>query len=79
MIVKAQKLQALLDKRRLTRKEFADKLGVDVCEVDKMLAGEAVEYDTSRKFVYALSAVKAHSLIDWDKLGIDDPFIKEAI
>ncbi len=77
MIVKAQKLQALLDKRGLTRKDFADKLGVDVTEVDKMLGGEAVGYDTARKFVYYLKADRAQHLIDWDKLGVDNPLAKD--
>ena len=77
MIVKAQKLQALLDRRELTRKDFADKLGVDVTEVDKMLEGEAVGYDTARKFVYYLKANRAQHLIDWDKLGVENPLAKD--
>lgn len=77
MIVKAQKLQALLDKRGLTRKDFADKLGVDVTEVDKMLSGEPVGYDTGRKFVYYLKADRAQHLIDWDKLGVENPLAKD--
>lgn len=77
MIVKAQKLQALLDKRGLTRKDFADKLGVDVTEVDKMLGGERIGYDTARKFVYYLKADRAQHLIDWDKLGVENPLAKD--
>lgn len=77
MIVKARKLQALLDKRGLTRRAFAEKLGVDVDEVGKMLLGEAVGYDTARKFVYYLKADRAQRLIDWDKLGVDNPLAKD--
>lgn len=73
MIVKAQKLQAFLDKCGFTRKDFADKLGVDVIEVDKMLGGERIGYDTARKFVCFLKADRAQYLIDWDKLSIENP------
>lgn len=73
MIVKADKLQALLEKRGITRKDFADKLGVDVSEVDKMLRGENLEYETARRFVYFFKANRAQHLIDWDKLGIENP------
>lgn len=77
MIVKAQKLQTLLEKHHLTRQKFADKLGVDVTEVDKMLEGIAVGYDTSRKFIYYFKATRAQHLIDWDNLGVENPLLKD--
>lgn len=73
MIVKGKKLSKLLQERKLTRQAFADKLGVDVGEVDKMLSGEAVGYETARKFVYFLTANCAQYYIDWQAMGKKNP------
>lgn len=73
MIVKGKKLSKLLQERKLTRQAFADKLGVDVNEVDKMLAGVAVGYETARKFVYFLTANCAQFYIDWQTMGKKNP------
>lgn len=73
MIVKGKKLSKLLQERKLTRETFADKLGVDVSEVDKMLSGIAVEYETARKFVYFLTANCAQYYIDWQAMGKKNP------
>lgn len=76
MLVQAQKLQSLLDRRKLTRQDFADKLGVDITEVDKMLSGQAVGYNTAHKFIFYLKADRAQHLIDWKNLGIENPLAK---
>lgn len=77
MIVKKEKLQAYLDERNLTRAEFAKKLGVEVSEVDKMLAGEPVGYDTARKFIYYLKAESAQHYVDWKAIGVENPLAEE--
>lgn len=73
MIVKKEKLQAYLDERNLTRAEFAKRLGVEVSEVDKMLSGEPVDYDTARKFIYYLKANSAQHYVDWQATGVKNP------
>lgn len=73
MIVKGKRLSKLLQERKMTRQAFADKLGVEVTEVDKMLSGEAVGYETARKFVYFLTANCAQYYIDWQAMGKKNP------
>lgn len=78
MIVKKEKLQSYLDERKLTRAEFANKLKVGVTEVDKMLSGEPVGYDTARKFIYYLKAERAQHLVDWEAIGVKNPLTEES-
>lgn len=77
MIVKKEKLQAYLDERKLTRADFAKKLGVEVTEVDKMLSGEPVGYDTGKRFIYYLKAHRAQHLVDWKAIGVKNPLAEE--
>lgn len=77
MIVKKEKLQAYLDERKLTRADFAKKLGVEVTEVDKMLSGESVGYDTGKRFIYYLKAHRAQHLVDWKAIGVKNPLSEE--
>lgn len=79
MIIKGQKLQALLDKRGMTHEDFAIKLGVDESEVAKMFKGEEISYETARKFVYYFKAGRAQHLIDWNKLGIKNSLAKDYV
>lgn len=76
MIIKTDKLQSLMDRRHWSRKDFADTIGVQVTEVNKMLAGEPVGYDTSRKFIHYFKGNRAQHLIDWDSLGVDNPLTR---
>ncbi len=78
MIVKKEKLQTYLDKLGYTRTEFAAQLGVDVTEVNKMLSGEAVGYDTAKKFICHMKADRAQHYIDWSAIGADNPLEKDA-
>lgn len=77
MIVKKEKLQSYLDERNLTRAEFAKRLGVEVSEVDKMLSGEPVGYETAKRFIYYMKAHRAQHLIDWKAIGIENPLASD--
>lgn len=77
MIVKKEKLQSYLDERKLTKEEFARRLGVTVAEVDKMLSGEPVGYDTAKRFIYYLKAHRAQHLVDWEAIGVKNPLAEE--
>lgn len=79
MIVKKEKLQEYLDKRNLTRTEFACRLGVEASEVDKMLSGESVNYETSKRFIRYMKAHRAQHYVDWDALGVKNPLAEEEI
>lgn len=43
-----------------------------------MLSGEAVGYDTAKKFIYYLKADRAQHYIDWSAIGVDNPLEKDA-
>lgn len=77
MIVKKEKLQAYLDEHKLTRAEFARRLGVEVAEVDKMLAGEPVEYPTAKRFIYYMKAHRAQHYVDWKAIGVENPLAED--
>lgn len=76
MIIKAKRLQAFLDKHGITRAEFARRLCVDVGEVDKMLTGEDIGYETSKSFVRYMKADRAQRLIDWSGFNMENPFVE---
>lgn len=73
MIVKHQKLKRLLDHIGLGSGEFASALGVETDEVDKLLSGIAVDYDTAKKFIYWMKAYAAQHYIDWQRMNIRNP------
>lgn len=76
MIVKKEKLRAYLDKQQMTKSEFARELDVDIEEVDKMLNGERLGYETSKKFIYYMKATRAQKLINWKETGVKNPLKK---
>lgn len=76
MVIKKEKLRLYLDKQGLSKSEFAEELGVDIAEVDKMLNGERLEYETSQKFIYYMKAARAQKLINWKETGVKNPLKK---
>lgn len=62
---------------RIYAKGLCGQARLDIIEVDKMLDGERIGYDTARKFVYFLKADRAQYLIDWDKLSIGNPLARD--
>ena len=77
MIVRKEKLQVYLEKRKLSRSEFAGLLGVAPSEVDKMLCGEAVGYDTAKKFIHYMKAERAPHFVNWEAIGKENPLAGE--
>lgn len=73
MIVKAEKLAQFLAAKDMSNSAFAKKLGVEESEVDKMLSGENVGLDTSRKFIRFFKAEIAQRYIDWETMQIRNP------
>ena len=56
MIANKEKLRSFLDAKKWEVQDFANLLGVDKSEADKLLNGERVGYDTARKFIYFFKA-----------------------
>lgn len=77
MVANKEKLQSFLKAKKLTSEDFAQLLDVDRCEVDKLLAGERVGYDTAKKFIYFFRGEVAQHYINWDVMGIENPLNKK--
>ena len=77
MVANKEKLQSFLKAKKLTSHDFAQLLDVDRSEVDKLLAGERVGYDTAKKFIYFFKGEVAQHYIDWDGMGIVNPLDKK--
>ncbi|MCL2540821.1 MAG: hypothetical protein FWE53_05395 [Firmicutes bacterium] len=77
MKIKPELLQAYLAKEKLTISELAEEMGVNVAEVEKLLAGEAVCEKTAYQFVYYLGADEAQKFIDWQALDKKNPLADE--
>lgn len=74
MKIKAALLCDYLDERPLSNEAFAKRLHVPVSEVEKMLKGEEVEYETARQFIQYFTAAVAQFFIDWKAMNAQNPF-----
>lgn len=77
MIIIKALLLADLEKRGLSIAELAQKMGVSVLEVEKLLGGTAVGVETARKFIAFFGSSEAAQLIDWVAIGKKNPFADE--
>jgi transcriptional regulator with XRE-family HTH domain len=78
MKVKIKKLRAYLIRKKMSNAELARAMGVSASEIEKMLNGEAVGVNTTRKFIRYFTADEAQAFIDWDALGKVNPLACEA-
>lgn len=78
MVANKEKLRSYLESENLTAQDFARRLGVEQSEVDKLLAGERVGYDTARKFIYYFNGVIAQHYIDWDATKKENPLLEDS-
>jgi len=74
MKIKVAMLQKHLHESKITKEQFAQKLGVHIFEVEKLLRGEAVGINTARQFINELGAEVAQGLIDWEAIGKQNPY-----
>lgn len=77
MVANKEKLRSFLETKKLTDQDFAQLLGVEQSEADKLLAGERVGYDTAKKFIYFFKGEVAQHYIDWDSTGVENPLGKK--
>jgi hypothetical protein len=61
----------------MSNAELARGMGVSLAEVAKMLDGEAVGVNTTRKFIRYFTADEAQDYIDWEAIGKINPFACE--
>lgn len=73
MLVKKEKLKSFMETKNLSKEQFAEILNVETGEIEKMLNGEAVGLDTSRKFIRFFKAEVAQHYIDWKAMNIENP------
>lgn len=77
MKIKKKVLQEYLDKFKMTAAAFAQEIGVETAEVEKMLNDNAVEEKTARLFINYFGAEEARHFIDWEAMNKKDPFADE--
>ena len=73
MLTRADKLKKFLDYIGVSSQEFARLIEVSETEAEKLLNGEAVEYDTAHNFIYWMKGYVAQHYIDWERMGIRNP------
>lgn len=77
MKIKKQVLQTYLDKLKMSAATFAQEIGVQAAEVEKMLNNIAVEERTARLLIDYFGAEEARHFIDWAAMNKKDPFSDE--
>jgi transcriptional regulator with XRE-family HTH domain len=77
MKVRIEKLRQYLKENGMSNAELARDMGVSLAEVTKMLDGEAVGVNTTRKFIRYFTADEAQDYIDWEAIGKTNPFAYE--
>lgn len=73
MIANKEKLRSLLGAKKWGVQDFANLLGIDKSEAEKLLNGERVEKDTAHNFIYFFKAELAQHYIDWEATGVKNP------
>lgn len=74
MKILTKKLKEYLESKQISQRQFAKMLDVDHSTITKILNEERqLGYDVARKFVYALGAIEASKLIDWEGMKIEPP------
>ncbi len=76
MKILPNKLREFLEKRQMSQREFAKKVGIDNSTVSKMLTEERqLGYEVAKKIVYSIGAIEASKMIDWEGMKIEQPAI----
>lgn len=78
MKIRVKLLLCEMKKRGLTKISMAQKIGINIQEVEKLLEGEAVKRSTALEFICYFGADKAQELIDWEAIGTVNPLACEA-
>jgi len=73
VIANKEKLRLFLDAKNLSEQDFTKLLDVHKSEVDKLVNGERVGYDTARKFIYFFKGELAQHYINWEATGVANP------
>jgi len=71
--VKGNVLRQVMKRYGVGVADLARGMGVDASEVQKMLNGEVLDIETSRKFMNFFSAGNVQYLVDWPAIGKTNP------
>lgn len=74
MVVKAEVMEQLLARAKMTPGEYAADLDIFIYEAYRLLSGEKMGVHPSRRFIKRHKARYAHNFIDWQTMGMDDPY-----
>ncbi len=77
MKIKPETLQAFLDKYSITPDILAQDMGVAVSAIETLLDGGAVDEPTALRFCYYFDVTEAAKMIDWDAMGMVNPYADE--
>ena len=76
LIIKGNELERDLNACGKTVRDFADDLDITISEAYGLLSGEKAGADIARKFINRYGAEYAHRYIDWENMGMADPYPK---
>lgn len=79
MIIIPELLLEYLNSKKLTPEKFAEIIAVPTGEIEKLLAGQAVERPIAKKFVFYFGAYKAQFFVDWNAIGKTNPLIDDLV
>ena len=74
MYLYPERIKEFLKNRGWTAQRFADELGVELYEVEKMLNGEYIGVDTGRKLIMFFRIPLVLAYIDFERTGVKNPF-----
>ena len=76
LIVKGEEFETALNADGETVSDFADALDIEMTEAYGILSGEKVGSEISRRFINHYGADHTHKYIDWEAMGMTDPYEK---
>lgn len=74
MALKVEIMERYLIRAKMTPSEYAADLDIFVYEAYSLLSGEKIGVHLSRRFIKRHEARFAHNYIDWQTMGMVDPF-----
>ena len=76
LIIKGENLERDLNACGKTVRDLADDLNIPMSEAYNLLSGEKAGVEIARRFINHYGAEYAHRYIDWENMGIADPYPK---
>ena len=74
MKIKPNLLKKFLREQKMSIKDFAKASKLKMSEIKKLLNGEVVSEEIAHYFIGYFGAEEAQQFIDWDSMGIKNPY-----